>query len=455
MATLGFGVFSLFLGRRLFALSTSIAADPRTLFGTVHLQIPVRVHNTDVVCHVYLRCVESDIFEIQGFLKLERVSAALWALGPHISEGDVASSNISLELVDKQRDTIVSFNVVESSKFASTIPRVLQVRLSLLEFQRIVWLVVDGSNRMFYLGDDTLQCAPKILPTQEKNIVVSLPPPFFVDADIFSGLLERHARYHVKLGADHETVYIRSATALGKTPQLEKLIQSSRLRLVSWTSLDSGVSFPNADTLSNVHAVFFYDQTIILNHVILSYWGTNSYLALLDLDEFLYIPSRHTLRQLYEGGCLSPSRHQAKLKRFVSVCESCEPGPESKEWLAVPDLSFLKLYKTVWRDTKNPHANMWEVKSVVDPDVIRHYHVHWGSPVLHLLQSKNNTAASQGIVSQNCVLVVHFMNLVVDRRNASVKKREDLAFFQNVLSQIDIHNFSHITLEEGSFEDLD
>lgn len=436
------------------ASSRITVVDPSVLFGTVHVPIPTRVDSCGIVCHVYLRCILSDVVQIQGFLKLESVSEVRWTGGPHIRDANV--KNITLKLLDERRELICVFNVKESELHSEMIPKVLYAEVSIVDFERTVWLGVEGGDRLHFLGD-FLKCVPRTASTDKKKLVLSLPPPFSVEASIFSRLLEFHAGYHIDIGFDHETVYIRTSRSFQPTLNIDKLVQSSKLYFVRWTSADSGVAFPDADTL-NERAVFYYDQTIILNHVILSYWGRNAYLALLDLDEFVFIPSQLNLQQLYEQeGCLSPFQHQAKLKRFVSICHSCEQGPDWKKLLSTRTSNHFpfNLYKDTWRniehasDTWNAEPDTWDVKSVVDPDAIRHYHVHWGSVVSSFMPTADATP-KQGVVNESCAIVVHLLNFIVNRRNSSIAHRFDLESLHNMRGKHE--NFLKIQVKEHSLE---
>jgi hypothetical protein len=117
--------------------------------------------------------------------------------------------------------------------------------------------------------------------------------------------------YYESIGVDGLVMYVYPEDWLSvrHDPELARLMASGKLRVVHWDALV--LEHTTAPNGRKQH------ERVVMNHQLLAFWGTNTYLFLWDFDEFIALPTPgSTLPGLLESGCLRNYTRCAHLTRY-------------------------------------------------------------------------------------------------------------------------------------------
>lgn len=118
--------------------------------------------------------------------------------------------------------------------------------------------------------------------------------------------------------------------------------------------------------------------------------------------------------------------------RYFAVCRSCDASyGDWKTWLTPGAQPAHQLYEHVWRKKDSEYGKTYDFKSSVDPDVVRHYHVHFGTVIDELVGGP----VMEGKPSSSCALIIHFSNLFYNRAGIDAGYRWDIREMQQVFNE--------------------
>lgn len=292
-------------------------------FGVLSMHLPGLHASEPSVVHAYFKCLRgagASPVDVQGFVSVEQAARPQYGGGPQLAEGGGSMGE----------DITVAFSDAEAREVARMVgdkdpdhydfppqPRFIRARLDEAQLQDVHYISFDSADRLAVLGGRlAASCSPRTT-RKIKRLVVGVCPPYQMPRRVFQWLLETNIHWHSRVGFDRHVLYWRGddARAFRGSPTVTKLVSRGRLEIVRWTMADSGVALPfkpryQGQSLDN------YDQAIVYNHLLLSYWGANAIIFFADLDEFFYSPLRQSPRaMLDQGGCLHRYRHHAQLQR--------------------------------------------------------------------------------------------------------------------------------------------
>jgi len=129
------------------------------------------------------------------------------------------------------------------------------------------------------------------------SFYVALPYFVFFDLERLALLMEWNVAHHLAMGFDGVILYVlgKHVPVLGSHPTIRRLAQAGSLRLVVW------------DEMAWLEGWKDFEHKLENAHSVLSFWGTNTRLLILDPDEFLVPGQRGATVQdmLGEGGFLA------------------------------------------------------------------------------------------------------------------------------------------------------
>lgn len=430
-----------------------LVKDPLRDYGIVRLDIPGLHFDIEVILHLYLRAIrDGNHVDIHGIAHIEGVREVHLQGGPQIAEPwDCRSENQNLTVSghSQLRAVIANFTVIEADLYPSVRPKLLKLRLTDAEFSKLYWVSFNEGTRHACVGDSLQRYATSKPEPGTMGAVIVLPPPFGLKPTTAAELLRFHLEYHRKAGFSGEIMYSRTSQVVELTPEIVGEVDSGFFSLMSWTEAESGIALP-AGKLHKGHPLSYYDQSVIYNHALLSYWARNTLLFFIDLDEFFYTPKPSGIEKLInDDGCLVPTRHQSKIRRFFAVCTECDPKADWRTWSEVGSLKFLSRYNTLWRKQDSEFADVWDLKTLADPDVTRHFHVHWGQAEPSLVPEGDKIR--EGVPENDCALLIHFMNLFLNRLNVNSEERDDISTLQAVVAGHSVEGFTKLPLDTPSF----
>ncbi len=174
-------------------------------------------------------------------------------------------------------------------------------------------LGVRGWERGLIRLDSLLRSAR--LPQMEKPLqVYHLQSPLhglLLQPAAFAAALESHLNYHMKLGFNGTVFYCREwqIDSIIDSDVVRYYLERGLLRIVRWDEF----------SLPSIDSVKYEDQAYVYAHALLSFWGTNSRLLMVDLDEYLahWEYSTRNVHDLLTTGCLAPVGPCIRNKRLV------------------------------------------------------------------------------------------------------------------------------------------
>jgi hypothetical protein len=220
-----------------------------------------------------------------------------------------------------------------------------------------------------------------------------LSPPFGINFNDFQQLLVHFVEHHLNQGLTKSIVYMRDDHLLSQLvgqpmeASMEKLLVAQKIAFVNWNVF----ALPENQVLAR-----YFDQQLVYNHAILSFSGTNSYLYIADLDDYIVTKTGTILDQL------GPDCSMYQMERFDAYpnIDSCHVIRElgfSSGIQAINRCSLgLDIYSTI-DDKKHLRE-----KSIVYPDETWGFLVHSGFVYL----PERNCAGG------NEMYVLHLQNLL-------------------------------------------
>ena len=215
-------------------------------------------------------------------------------------------------------------------------------------------------------------------------------PPAFIGTNLrdMRPLLLANIEYHLKLGVTGLIIYAtdEQITEWKTYSDILRYVDSGEIILVRWV-----MRIFDADG--------FYTQHFAYAHALLAGWGTDTRLAMFDVDELLAVPEpiRDFADLLRPGGCMHQNG-QARLIRYENGCGDCTK-PLAREWnLSSQYSEFLKRINL--RD--DIPLVYYEGKAIFHPDFSYGMFIHEAN------QLYDGTTIE---VAPECAFVVHLTNV--------------------------------------------
>lgn len=184
-------------------------------------------------------------------------------------------------------------------------------------------------------------------------------PPYFKDIDLLAHALQSHMYYHFRLGF--------SKYVLNMYPQFTKgLLRMPFYReLFNNGSLVFGYQHPLTMTGEFFPMMFQMNQAHYTNLVVLEYWGTNTFLYSVDLDDYMLLHSSNSVQDLMDT-CFKGAYAVTSNNGWTYLIGN--DVNENLEWKNSSSAFRKYLYRTTARSTKS--------KVLAHPDCILSLRVH-------------------------------------------------------------------------------
>lgn len=229
-------------------------------------------------------------------------------------------------------------------------------------------------------------------------------------------LMHMHVRWHTALGFHGAVVYEPQPAIYTNHADTAHLLAHNMLTVVRWLYEDHGYA------MLRVNAGDYYDQGLVYNHMVLAYYGRNTYLLLTNPDEvchgfvstrgtvratqYLATPAPATVQSMLENGCLQPwSGGVAALQCFdAAILE----GTVRIAQVELPlwqqhNLTVLSMYRHV---TPTPHL----FKTLACADGAQQLGIHTALSTDGMTKTAWENASQ--LVPPDCAFLVHFRNAV-------------------------------------------
>ncbi|GAX73331.1 hypothetical protein CEUSTIGMA_g785.t1 [Chlamydomonas eustigma] len=269
--------------------------------------------------------------------------------------------------------------------------------------------------------------------TQPTEAVVVICPLWNVDWRV-SVLVDRHIQYYAALGFTRYIIYTRPSDVevLSALPHISKWLMHGMLILIRWSAVGEHDGLP------------YWDQRVVYNHAVLAHLGRLTYLAMVDIDEYL-IPLQPGLANIFQmvSACAPAANSSSpavnlQLPRFHVVANDWEdrfraelplwvPKEDGREGEDIQELHPITKYTLV--NQKYSPA----IKSMVVPRYIGLFHIHIAST----LKPYTSTA-----VNSSCMVLAHIRNLMAPRESLDlIKKRyyKDAAWTSAIMHVSKLH----------------
>ena len=247
-------------------------------------------------------------------------------------------------------------------------------------------LHVDNWDRFVYLPVSS----DAKLDTPSNTFTVVLPPLHGMSEESAAIIIAVNANYHAKLGLSLIVyVAVPYAQAYAANHCISQLIATKQLTLVVW------------DDVPESAAHTYGHKPLCYSHAILSRWGSQDMLLMIDADEFLAVPtaSGSTLQHIHS--CIGSST-EATVSRCDTVMNSTRQEPDRLYWKMsrTCSIDFLKAYGAV-----SAYHIIEAGKTFVNSSAALAFAVHTG----HVI------AGNSDIVDFDCLRVIHIVNLMKHR----------------------------------------
>lgn len=248
--------------------------------------------------------------------------------------------------------------------------------------------------------------------TESYKSAVVISDVHSVNATVAARLLATHMAHHMAIGFDVYLLYTRGAElsqALHQNSVTARYLQQGQLSLVSIDSLQ----IPQYG-LEGWAEWAAYDPTKLIsyNHAALLLWGKKFRLAVLDIDELLSTNTPGSTVSSWFDRCY-PNADIISASRVEVVCSACqaqglsELGFFEQAWDPYNPTDILRNFSTITSFNLDP-------KSVFDSNKVAQVWLHRpatlpGSTAIDVV------SRSESDLAENCVCVVHLLNLFKDR----------------------------------------
>ncbi|GAX82645.1 hypothetical protein CEUSTIGMA_g10071.t1 [Chlamydomonas eustigma] len=240
-----------------------------------------------------------------------------------------------------------------------------------------------------------LPWSQEVTPAVPSEAAVVLNPLWDVNSASLV-LLERHIEHHHLLGFNKYILYAypEHVEYLTQSPTLLHWAQNDVLQIVTLDALPRYLDMPH-----------FY-QRLVYNHAVLSHLGSNMYLAMIDLDEYL-VPLKAGLSTIFDmlGACAPPRSHRVNLLfpryHVIAVGWSNRTASELPLWLSngsAGSQSNHPLLRYTLVDLQHPPHS----KAIVIPGFISNFFVHSATAF---------TPYNTTHLDSRCMALAHLKNL--------------------------------------------
>lgn len=230
--------------------------------------------------------------------------------------------------------------------------------------------------------------------TASNNVVVVLPPLYNVPPEDAAQLIAVNVQYHQALGLK-SLVYVAPPymQAYSGNPCIANMETHQQLRLVLWDMMPASIRHP------------YGYKPLVYSYALLSSWGTNDVLLMLDVDEFVIVPEAKSGPLVHIESCIA-GLAQAVAYRCDTVLSSTQYEPDYSFWRTGGQCSFhvLSQYGAV-ADCHQMTAG----KSFVNSSAVSAFAVHSG----HVATGRESD------IDPDCLSVLHVVNLLTHRVNFS------------------------------------
>lgn len=367
--------------------------------GVRHFQLVDQIADKLGTWHVFakrsqgLPCSKKWELCIQGHLFFE-ISAQLGEkIGntPYVSIPEATASNFSI-LTDDCRTSVQVY------RGPHTVPMHMIIHLE--NKCEECWLKINHNKKRISLSSLLSKSNDSINAVEKQQIAHVLIPPRNIPINLYEVLLDRHMRFHRNLGVEQVILYIRPGFMLNamlecRSPLICHYVQQRLIIIVLWDIL----SFPEGSE----HLKSYHDQHIIYNHALLSLSNLKRYVLLVDLDEYVILPSGTSLLQEMDYGHLSGCIPRYNVMLDDKAKQQCNHNSfegEIKLWRS------CKEFKMVWYSLLSPKKLL--PKCLLRPSNSWGFRVHGGQ---HFYIKEDGQFEKQG------VFIAHLINLL--------RKRED------------------------------
>lgn len=245
-------------------------------------------------------------------------------------------------------------------------------------------LHIEGWDRFVYLP------AMQVPEAQRKSpeLWVALPPLRGINTTVAATLLWHNVRYHTALGLK-VTAYVLQPQlqAFHQHEHLQTYLAAKQLELVLWNDMSQCSHFPSCQhTMENSHAV-------------LTAWGEQRLLAMLDIDEYLAFPANLTI-DTFMRTCVA-NNSQVVLSRYDVGCSGC------KDEAAVWATSNATVHPLSHYDVVIHALPQNNGKTIVKPNDVLGFAIHSG----HTLRGSPELL----FLPTECGRVLHIKNMFKQR----------------------------------------
>ena len=358
--------------------------------------------NDSVVLHVFTRVASMapGKYEVRGFAFATSVPDTFTSWGGGIFSMPPSSVDwqVQLRLKETFRQRVFSMDVFDTSPYRERSPQndprmVMPFRfVGVVETdEAVLELHVNSWDRFSHL---LLAPSTPLEPRTQRYTVV-LPPVSGLPAATAAYLAATNAAYHVKLGLD-VIVYasLPYLAAYTNNQCISKMQAQGRLSLILWDQIAASQS----------HS--YGHKPLCYSHALLSKWGSEDSILMLDVDEFVILPSRSKGNIAnYLTNC-TQGASMATVSRCNTVLRSNDTRPDIALWDMADgcNIEMLERYGHVSL-CHPPRAG----KSIVSSSNVLGFAVHHG----HVM---TGYAVD---VDKECMRVLHIVNLMKRRSEYS------------------------------------
>lgn len=373
------------------------SADDSQHCGTLHLFCKAAKLDR----YYRLRCFT--YFEAANWTQQPVLYGAYFGGAPFHMDMDIVTDNSSLK---------VEFEPVDDRRMAS-------FQLDISEAAKSCDIYIPNWNKFLSLFHLLHEAHEWYTDTEPLRIIQAQKPLYGVALNRAGELFTALAEYNSHVGIDSFLLYSRpeQTKILESDRLILNLIKTGKLRVAHWLGVPLvwEPSKGGAGLMASRHRNGDEDMHLMIQHQVLSYWGTNTLLFIADQDEVLAFPKRNTtVKQLRDTGCLQQD-YGAKWCAYFEKYDAFQERTDVKQ----PNDSIeLKKFSYLTKD------GLGSGKSLVHPSFSFQPDVHHTKECLGQVPACNRTLCHTSTcheyrwcqsVESSCAFVAHVQNVVHQR----------------------------------------
>lgn len=385
--------------------------------------------STPGVMHVFIKCIRRKHRHLRGFVVFEPTARGAPKSGParyatsHYAGNHAVHASLGMRLIQRETGTHRAIPFLQTVRARPTPPQFLVD--AFFYDSNAYSLTFHGVPRVIHLDACLQESKPSTSEAPSTVAAVLIP---WTRSDALEAqplLLSTFLSHHLPKLVDRVLLFVRSSQQAAYNTNLTWLapvwpqLVAGALSLVEWDVLALPMSAP-----PRLHGDPYFDQAVIYNFAVLSFWGTSTKVLLTDLDEFVVRHDGGSLASAFSHGCLSANNGCVHLQRRTMI-----PGPPPARISADFDDAAWEVLKAKYsldgvgnavRQLADVSCHTEKVgKMLVDPNRTFIAQVHDALTCRDGLTIPCQSAQACTMAQEACACILHNRNMMTMREYVS------------------------------------